>query len=84
MIEKDKWNNWYSTGGMDFGSVAVYTCSNEDTCAESECFVVIQDTTDDQPKVPVEEFRQASDVVVDEKLAQLEMDNDDEAFVADT
>ena len=71
-------NEWYSSGGMDFGSIAVFTCSNADSCTLSEQYVVVQDTAEEQPKMPAAGFREAGDVVVDEntKFDQDEEDDD--------
>ena len=68
-------NEWYSTGGMDFGSIAIYTCSNPEACATLEEFVVVQDTAEEQPKMPAAGLRNAGDVVVDENT---NFDQDDE------
>lgn len=70
-------NEWYSTGGMDFGSIAVYTCSNPETCTLSEEFVVVQDTAEEQPTMPAGGLRDAGDVVVDENT-KFDQDEDDD------
>lgn len=83
---KDEWGEWYSTGGMDFGSVAIYACSNTETCTEAENFVVVQDTTDDQPKVAADAaLLEAGDVVVDEEEGEVGNDKDeDDEFMEDS
>eukprot|EP00977_Amphora_coffeiformis_P021079 scaffold8817_cov124-Amphora_coffeaeformis.AAC.2 len=70
-------NEWYCSGGMDFGSIAIYTCSRPDTCTSSQEFVVIQDTPEDQPKVPMAGLRDAGDVIVDENAANDDQDDGD-------
>jgi len=74
-------NEWYCSGGMDFGSIAIYTCSKADTCTSSQEFVVIQDTPEDQPKVPMTGLRDTGDVIVDEKA--ISDDQDDGDYVQD-
>lgn len=61
---------------MDFGSIAVYTCFNPETCTSSEEFVVIQDTVEEQPTMPAAGLRDAGDVVVD-KNTKFDRDEDD-------
>jgi hypothetical protein len=74
-------NDWYATGGMDFGSVAIYTCS--EGCHQClEDVVVVQDTPEDQPKVPAgAAVRDTEDIVVDEKTTSDTADED--GYVAD-
>lgn len=76
-------NDWYSVGGMDFGSIAVYSCSNPTTCTSWEEFVVIQDTAEDQPKLPAAGLRDTGDVVVPENAASDAQDDDDQGYVQD-
>ena len=73
-----KLNDWYSSGGMDFGSIAIYTCSKPGTCDMKEQFVVVQDTAEDQPKVPPNGFQHADDAIVDENDAAMKLDEDEE------
>jgi hypothetical protein len=73
-------NDWYAAGGMDFGSVAIYTCSKGcQQCPED--VVVVQDTAEDQPKVPAATVRDAEDIVVDENTTGDTADED--GFEAD-
>ena len=76
-VDSAKWNELYSSGGMDFGSIAVYSCSFPDACSSVEEFVVVQDTVEEQPKVPVAGFRDTGDVVVDEN-AKFDQDEEDD------
>ena len=69
-------NDWYSNGGMDFGSIAVYTCTRPDSCASAREFVVVQDTAEEQPKAPPMGYQDVGDIVVDENAAALNPDED--------
>lgn len=82
-------NDWYSAGGMDFGSIAVYANPNpDDSGSIQKEFVVVQDTAEDQPREVPDGFRDAvEDAVVDESSAVVNSsggdDNDDGDFVTD-
>jgi len=41
----------YAEGGMDFGNIAIYSCSAACSSAEEE-YVVVQDSLDDRPTQP--------------------------------
>lgn len=77
-------NDWYSASGMDFGAIAIYTCSNSEVCTSLslEEFAIVQDTAEEQPKMPAAALRNAGDVIVDEN-SNFDQDDEDDLMQDD-
>lgn len=69
------WSETYESGGMDWGNIAVYTCSAR--CDSEEAYCVIQDSVDGRPSRQQQMKNHAEDVVIQED-AIFNADDDDE------
>lgn len=70
--------NFFEEGGMDWGNIAIYTCSNPNCVATTEEYCVIQKSVDDRPLCLKKRLRQ-DDAVVQED-AQFEVNDDDDNY----
>jgi len=67
---------------MDWGNIAVYTCSNPACCPETavEEFCVVQDSVDERPTGPKREMPQGAAIIQEDTKFE---DDDDDAGIDD-
>lgn len=70
----------YQQGGMDWGNIAVYTCSNPACCPETavEEFCVVQDSVDERPTGPKREMPQGAAIIQEDTKFEDEDDEEDD------
>jgi hypothetical protein len=66
----------YEHGGMNWGSIAVYSCPN--VCAADEEYVVVQDSIDERPSQPRSAYEDADAILIPEDANFGDDDDDDD------
>lgn len=84
-VEADRnWSDSYANGGMDWGNIAVYTCSAR--CARDQGYCIVQDSVDGRPSIQQQMMNHTEDAVIqedtsfngdDEEEDEQEEDDDD-------
>lgn len=65
----------YAQGGIDFGNIAVYTCSNPN-CRSTEEYCVVQDSIDERPTGPKRQMPRGDALI--EEVAKFDDENDED------